>query len=68
MKKNFDQERKFLLDKIVLCCFATFFTLIQVVFIVSFIKSYQNIKALKRLEEKFTAQLDPFNLEEYDDE
>ena len=64
---SIDQERKFLLDKIVLCCFATFFTLIQVVFGLSFINSYQKIKALERLEEKFVAQLDPIDLDEVDD-
>jgi hypothetical protein len=65
---NIDHEKKFYLDKVVLCCFASFFTLIQVVFIVSFIRSYQNIKALKNLEKRFTAQLDPINFEEYDDD
>ncbi len=52
---NIDFDSKFYLDKIILCCFATFFILIQLVFIVSFFKSYQNIRNLKKLEEKFLA-------------
>ena len=52
---NIDFDSKFYLDKIILCCFATFFILIQLVFIISFFKSYQNIRNLKKLEEKFLA-------------
>jgi len=64
---NIEHEKKFYLDKVVLCCFAAFFTLIQILFAISFMKSYQKIKALKKLEDKFTEQLDPINLEEYDE-
>ena len=64
---NIEHEKKFYLDKVVLCCFASFFTLIQILFAISFMKSYQKIKALKKLEDKFTKQLDPINLEEYDE-
>lgn len=63
---DLDHERKFFLDKIVLCCFATFFILIQVFFIVSFMKSYQNIRELKMLEEKFISETDPNIVEELD--
>ena len=65
---NIEHEKKFYLDKIVLCCFASFFTLIQLIFTLSFIRSYQNIKELKILEDKFTSQLDPFQFQEYDED
>ena len=63
---NIDHESKFYLDKIILCCFATVFTLIQLTFSFSFMKSYQKIKALKNLEDKFTKQLDHNQLDEDD--
>jgi hypothetical protein len=63
---NIDHESKFYLDKVVLCCFATVFTLIQLTFSFSFMKSYQKIKALKNLEDKFTKQLDHNQLDEDD--
>jgi hypothetical protein len=61
---NIDHEKKFFLDKVVLCCFASVFTLIQLTFTFSFMKSYQKIKALKHLEDKFTKQLDHNQLDE----
>jgi hypothetical protein len=61
---NIEHEKKFFLDKVVLCCFASVFTLIQLTFTFSFMKSYQKIKALKHLEDKFTKQLDHKQLDE----
>ena len=55
---NIEHEKKFYLDKILLCCFGIFFTMIQLYFVFSFMKSYQNIRELKRLEEKFIKNLE----------
>lgn len=63
---DLEPKEKIIIDKIVLCCFATFFSLIQVVFIVSFMRSYQNIRELKMLEEKYISDSDSQVIEEMD--
>ena len=65
---SIDADRKYVLDKIVLSCLATCFILIQVVFGISLAISYQKIKALKELEEKFVSQHNLNIIEDDDDD
>jgi hypothetical protein len=63
-----EPEKKFYLDKIILCCFAFFFILIQIIFIVSMCKSYNNIIKLGKEDTKFVCDLDPTFFDDDDDD
>ncbi len=65
---NMDAEKKFLLDKIILCSFASFFILIQVIFGISILKARNRIMEIKKEDKNFITELDPKYLEEDYDE
>ena len=54
-----EADKKFYLDKIILCCFGSFFILIQIVFAVSIFKSYKSITKLEKEDKEFISELDP---------
>ena len=59
---------KFLLDKMILCSFASFFILFQVIFGISILRSSMRIKKIKEEDIKFVTDLDPKYLEDDYDE
>lgn len=61
---NVDMEKKIILDKIALACFACVFLSIQIVFAIGLIVAYQKVRRLKKREQKFLKQTQ--NEEEYD--
>jgi hypothetical protein len=65
---NMDIEMKFLLDKMILCSFACFFILFQVIFGISILRSSMRIKKIKEEDIKFVTDLDPKYLEDDYDE
>ena len=63
-----DVEKKFLLDKIILCSFASFFILIQVIFGISILKARNRIMEIKKEDKNFITELDPkYSEEDYDE-
>jgi hypothetical protein len=65
---DMEYEKKYILDKVVLCMFATFFLSIQVVFSIGLVIAYRRIIKLKQLEKKFLAQHNLYEQEEEEEE
>jgi hypothetical protein len=65
---DIEEVLKIKLDKIIMALLATFFILIQIVFMVTLLKSYRKIKKLEKKEAEFEQMIEnyPF-LEEYDE-
>jgi hypothetical protein len=65
---NIEESMKIKLDKMIMVLLSTFFILIQLVFLVTLLKSYQKIKKLEKKEIEFENMIANYPyLEEYDE-
>lgn len=61
---NIEYEQKHQLDKMALYCFASFFALVQLIFLINYIVSYRKIVRLKKYMDFYISQMNPIPLDE----
>lgn len=63
---DMEHDRKQRLDKLALYCFGTFFTSIQLIFLIFYVISFRKIRLLKKQVDDYISRIDPIVLEDND--